>query len=140
MSHRTQLARVLTAALLSGGCGTVNNLNKPAIAPADNPSAPVCRAYGGLREDWDAFWNYPWDETTPYADYVFIPLLAVGNFCFDVVGDTLTLPYTTVEEIRRALHRPALSSGYVPVAVPDNVPVAPAPPPATGTPAVTSPR
>ncbi|MBN9122180.1 MAG: hypothetical protein J0I06_24080 [Planctomycetes bacterium] len=132
MPHRTLLVLVLAATALSGGCGTIANVNRPVVAPPNNPDAPVCRIYGGVRSDWDAFWHYPWSNTTPYVDYVAIPLLAVVNLALDGAGDTITLPYTAVESMRRALRRPDASSGYVPIAAtaPAQEPVAPAVPPA----------
>lgn len=130
MSHRTLIALMLAAALGSG-CGTVNNINKPTTAPANGPDAAVCRVYGGVREDADVFWHYPWNQTTQYVDYVAIPVLGVANLFFDCVGDTLTLPYTATVSAKRALFHSNPSSGYTPVAIPVALPlVQPAPTPA----------
>ena len=125
MPHRPPLALVLAAAVLSGGCGTLDNVTRPTVAPADSPGAPVCRAYGGVRGDWAVMSEYPWDRTTSYIDYAVLPLLAAGTLLFDVVGDTVTLPYTAVEEVRRAFYRPAAPSGFAPVVVPEAVTAAP---------------
>lgn len=119
MSRRTPLALVLVA-LFGGGCGTMDNIQRPSRAPAGNPDAPVCRAYGGVRGDWSIMSQYQWDHTASYLDYVFIPLLAGADICFDIVGDTLTLPYTLTAEARRALSPGGSSSG----AGPDPDPVA----------------
>ena len=116
MPRRTPLAVLLAATLLGGGCGTIDNLRRPAVAPANAPSAPVCRVYGGVRGDWAVISDYPWESVETYLDYVTVPLLAAGDLVFDVIGDTLTLPYTAVEVYRRATHRPAAPAEVVEVA------------------------
>jgi hypothetical protein len=119
---------MLAIALLGGGCGTLQNVNCPAVAPADNPNAPVCRVYGGARGDWAIISEYPLSESPSYADYVVIPVMAAGHLVFDVIGDTVTLPYTAVEEVRRAFYRPSASSEFSPMIVPVTLPATPAPP------------
>ena len=134
MSHRTLLALVLGAAALSGGCGTIHNVKLPAVPPEHNPNAELCQIYGGVRNDWNDFWHYPWNPGTPYCDYVFIPLLGACNLCLDGVGDTITLPCTAVKAMRRAI-----SGSKTPASVPVEVAV---PEVATGgqTPPVTQPQ
>lgn len=117
MPRRTPLALALAAALLGGGCGTVHNLKLPGVPPPDAPGAKVCRVYGGVRGDWPVIFDYPLSETKEYADYVFIPLWAATDLFFSAVADTLTLPYTAVEELRRAFARPAAPAGFAPVVV-----------------------
>lgn len=119
MPRRTPLAVLLAATLLSGGCGTIDNLHYPAVAPANAPSAPVCRVYGGVRGDWAVISDYPWKPVVTYLDYVTVPLLAAGNLVFDVIGDTLTLPYTAVEAYRRATYRPAAPAYAAPAGIAD---------------------
>lgn len=65
--------------------------------------------------------EYPWSETTSYLDYAVIPILAAGDLFFTGIGDTITLPYTAVEEARRAFRRPDTSANFVPVAAPEPV-------------------
>jgi hypothetical protein len=113
---------VLVAALC-GGCGTLDNIKRPTFAPPNKPDAKVVRIYGGVRGDWGIMTDYNWSRTVSYADYVFIPLLASGDLVFDVVGDTVTLPYTAVAEIRRATRRPnAPAAPAVPEPLPPGAP------------------
>jgi hypothetical protein len=99
------LALVLVAALC-GGCGTLDNIKRPTFAPPNKPDAQVVRVYGGVHGDWAIMTHYDWSRTASYLDYAFIPLMAGADLVFDVVGDTVTLPYTLVAEARRATRRP----------------------------------
>jgi hypothetical protein len=99
------LALLLVAAL-SGGCGTLDNIKRPTFPPPNKPDAKVVRVYGGLRGDFKLMTEYDWNRTASYIDYAFIPVLAVVDIALDVVGDTITLPYTAVAELRRATKRP----------------------------------
>jgi uncharacterized protein YceK len=127
-SRRIPLAVALALALLGSGCGTLDNVNRPTHPPPGNPEAPVCRVYGGVRGDWALISEYPLSQTTVYADYVAIPVLAGINLFFSAVGDTITLPYTIVEELRRAFGRGARSSEFAPVVMPGTtMPAAPPP-------------
>jgi uncharacterized protein YceK len=137
MSHRTSSALVLTVALLSAGCGTLDNVNRPAVAPPNNPDAKVCRIYGGVRSDFSTMLDYPWSHTVSFVDYVTVPVLAVLALGFDVVFDTITLPYTAYEEIYRVVKRPESSTNYVPGVAP---PQAPGTPPAPGAAPLPPPR
>lgn len=127
MARRTLLALV-TASLLGAGCGTIGNLNRPAIAPADNPTAPVCKIYGGLRNDVTTMLDYPWSGTTFYLDYVLVPVLAVADLVLDAFGDTFTLPIAAVKATYRAIEGPNASPG---VATPQAAEPAAAQSPAT---------
>jgi uncharacterized protein YceK len=144
MSRRTSLALIPAVALLCAGCGTMDNVKRPAIAPPTNPDAKVCRAYGGVRGDWEVISEYPWGRAETPLDYVVVPLLAGGDLFFTALGDTLTLPYTLVEEGRRAFARPASQANFSPTLVPEDVsgasatPAAPATPRAAGAPARTT--
>jgi hypothetical protein len=106
MSHRTSIALVLTVALTSAGCGTFQNVKRPCVPPPGNPDAPVCRIFGGVRSDWASMREYPLTQTTHYADYVVLPLMMAGDLVLVTVGDTVTLPYTAYEEVRRAYFPP----------------------------------
>lgn len=144
MSRRTSLALVLVLAALGGGCGTLDNVKRPCVAPPHNPDAPVCRIYGGVRSDWDIIWDYPLSQAPTPVDYVAIPVLAAGDLFFAFVGDTLTLPYTAYEEVRRAFFPPAAASQFAPVVVTESAPVplpqpAPVPAPTTPTPTAAQP-
>jgi uncharacterized protein YceK len=135
MPRRSTLAVALASALL-GGCGTIHNLKQPGVPPPDAPNAQVCRVYGGVRGDWPVIWDYPLSETKEYVDYVFIPLLAGIDITFSAFADTLTLPYTAVEELRRAFSRPAGEPApeFRPVAVSEvPIPTTPAPGPLPAT-------
>jgi hypothetical protein len=119
MLRRTPLALVLIAALVGGGCGTMDNVKRPTFPPPQNSQAPVCRFYGGVRGDWTLATEYPWSRTPSYLDYVIIPVMMVINLGLDVAGDTVTLPYTLVAEGRRAYGSPSSSAeptGSAPVA------------------------
>jgi uncharacterized protein YceK len=134
MTHRTPLALALAVALLGGGCGTIHNLKQPTVAPPDAPTAPVCRAYGGVRGDWPVIWDYPLSQTKEYVDYVLIPLWATVDLAFSAFADTFTLPYTAAAELRRALDRPAKEpvAEFTPVVVSESpvpIPTTPAPGP-----------
>jgi hypothetical protein len=135
MSRRTSLALVLVLAAVGGGCGTLDNVKRPTVAPPHKPDAPVCRVYGGVRSDWDIIWDYPLSRAPSPVDYVAIPVLAAGDLFFAFVGDTLTLPYTAYEEVRRAFFPPSAASEFEPVVVSESVPTAvtaaPVPPQAT---------
>ena len=120
MAHRTLAALVLAGALLSAGCGTLDNVNRPAVAPPNNPNAKVCRIYGGVRSDVSTITTYPWSHTVSPVDYVTVPVLAVLALGFDVVFDTITLPYTAYEEVYRAVARPESSTNYVPGVAPQS--------------------
>ena len=102
MAGRRTFVLGLVAAL-SAGCGTMGNLKRPTYAPADAPTAPVCRVYGGVRTDFVTMSEYQWNPVVTYLDYVVLPVLAAGSLTATFVGDTLTLPYTLVAEARRAL-------------------------------------
>jgi hypothetical protein len=135
------LALVPLGAVLSGGCGTLNNIQRPAFPPPESPNAPVCRAYGGVRGDWATMSEYQWSRTASYLDYAIIPLLAAGDLFFTGVGDTFTLPYTLVEEGRRAFSSPPASTGSGPASATQSTPQAPpAVTRAPSTPGITSPR
>ncbi len=139
MTYRTSLVLAFTAAL-SSGCGTFYNLTQPGIAPPEAPTAKVCRVYGGVRGDWPLIWDYPLSQTKDYADYVFIPLWATVDIVLSAFGDTLTLPYTAAEEVRRML-APSAEASFTPASVPEGP--APIATPATLEPdagSVTSPR
>ena len=110
MTGRSTLVLGLMVAALSGGCGTMGNLKRPTYAPADAPSAPVCRVYGGVRTDFVTMSEYQWNPVVTYLDYVAIPVLAAGTLTATFVGDTLTLPYTLVAEARRAMGSPPAES------------------------------
>ena len=134
MSHRLPFALVLSAALACAGCGTLHNVKLPAVAPPESPNAPVCRAFGGVRGDWAIMTEYPWKRTPYYVDYVVLPVLAGVVLFLDGAGDAVTLPYTVVEEARRAFYRPAESSypDLGPVLMPDGTPLTLPAPPAAG--------
>ena len=110
MTGRSTLVLGLMVAALSGGCGTMGNLKRPTYAPADAPSAPVCRVYGGVRTDFVTMSEYQWNPVVTYLDYVAIPVLAAGSLTATFVGDTITLPYTLVAEARRAMGSPPAES------------------------------
>ena len=110
MAGRRPLVLGLMVAALSGGCGTMGNLKRPTYAPADAPTTPVCRVYGGVRTDFVTMSEYQWNPVVTYLDYVAIPVLAAGSLAATFVGDTLTLPYTLVAEARRALGSPPAES------------------------------
>ena len=133
MSRRTTLALLLVAAL-SGGCGTLDNVRRPCVAPPHNPDAKVCRLYGGVRGDWDIIWEYPLSQAPSPVDYVAIPVLAAGDLFFDLVADTLTLPYTAYEEVRRAYFPPAAVAQFAPIVVSEGVSVPATPQAATAAP------
>jgi hypothetical protein len=99
------LALVLLAALC-GGCGTLDNIKRPTFPPPNKPDAKVVRVYGGVRGDWVIITEYDWSRTQSYIDYAFIPLFAAIDLVLDVAGDTVTLPFTAVAELRRATRRP----------------------------------
>lgn len=126
MTGRGALVAV-TLAALAGGCGTVHNCRRPTLPPADAPGADVCRAYGGVRGDWDAITDYPWRTTPSWLDYVVVPALAATDLGFTAFGDTITLPYTAVAEVRRALAGPGATSAPPPRPA-ERVDVAPVPP------------
>jgi hypothetical protein len=106
MPRRLSLVLVLVAVVLSGGCGTLDNIKRPTFPPPKKPDAKVVRVYGGVRGDFVIMTQYDWNRTASYLDYAFIPLLAVLDLALDVAGDTITLPYTAVAELRRATRRP----------------------------------
>ena len=103
MTGRRTFVLGLAVAALSAGCGTMGNLKRPAVAPASAPDAPVCRIYGGVREDWAVMSQYQWNPVVSYLDYVVLPVLAAGGLTATFLGDTLTSPYTLAVEARRAL-------------------------------------
>ncbi len=105
MVGRKSLAAALLASAIGGGCGTVDNLRQPTVAPTSNPDAPICRVYGGVRGDWAAMSTYPWDKVTCTADYLLVPIMGF-DLIFTFVGDTFTLPYTAGTEIWRLVGHP----------------------------------
>ena len=107
----------LGLAVLGCGCGTVHNVRRPTLPPAESPGAEVCRVYGGVRGDWDAATDYPWRTTPTWVDYVVLPALATVELGLTALGDTVTLPYTVVAEVRRALAGPGATQPPVPVPV-----------------------
>jgi uncharacterized protein YceK len=125
-SRRTPLVLVLATTLLGGGCGTISNVKCPTYPPTGNPNARICRAFGGVRDDWAIMSEYPLSKAPTYADYVLIPLMAGIELCFTVAGDTVTLPYTVVEEIRRAYGFGQSSSQSAPTRVSGGTSTAPA--------------
>jgi uncharacterized protein YceK len=135
MSRRILLVLVF-AAVLAGGCGTLENVKRPTFPPAKKPDAPVCRVYGGVRMDWATMTDYDWSHTASYLDYVLVPILAVIDLALDVGGDTVTLPYTVIAEARRATRRPGADEPPVDPAATPIAPGLPAPgaPPPAGTP------
>jgi hypothetical protein len=123
------LALVLTlTAALSGGCGTMINVKNPTVAPPHKPDAQVCTIYGGVIGDCKAFMEFPWKKKE-YLDYVMIPILATITISLDVVADTITLPYTTYETIRRMYRKPDNGSASGTVTVQGAVPAGTAPAP-----------
>lgn len=115
MTGRRTFVLGLAVAALSAGCGTTGNLKRPTYAPADAPTTPVCRVYGGVRTDFATMSEYQWNPVVTYLDYVVLPVLAAVDLTATFVGDTITLPYTLVAEARRALG----GSPPPPSAVPD---------------------
>jgi hypothetical protein len=131
MTHRLPLALALAAALLGGGCGTIHNIRLPTVEPPDAPTAKVCRIYGGIRGDVPIIFDYPLSKSTELIDYVAIPLLAANDIVWSTVGDTITLPYTALETLRRYVHHhKAKSSAPGEVVVEESIPPIPATPPA----------
>ena len=116
MAGRRTFVLGLMVAALSAGCGTMGNLKRPTYAPADAPTAPVCRVYGGVRTDFVTMSEYQWNPVVTYFDYVAIPVLAAVSLTATFVGDTITLPYTLVTEARRALGGAAPPAQPQPVA------------------------
>jgi uncharacterized protein YceK len=113
-------------AAATAGCGTLDNIKRPAVAPPSNPNAPVCRVYGGVTGEFKVIASFPKESIATPLDYVIIPVLATIDLALTVVGDTVTLPYTIGVEVRRAV-RP--SSGTPPP--PPEATNAPVPPPVT---------
>ncbi len=119
--RRTFAALGLAATLLSGGCGTMDNVKRPTLPPPNKPDAKVCRIYGGLRGDFSVMTEFQQSSITSFLDYIVLPVLATTDLALDVVGDTITLPYTAVAEIRRAFYRgplPELSQTTAPESSP----------------------
>ncbi|MBP3955539.1 YceK/YidQ family lipoprotein [Gemmata sp. G18] len=136
MIGRKSLAVGLVASALGGGCGTVDNLRQPTVAPVRNPDATVCRVYGGVRGDWAAMSAYPWDRVTCTADYLLVPMMGIDLF-FTFVGDTFTLPYTIGTEAWRLVGNPTPHDDSVRSApvVTGTAPLNTTPVPVAGTPA-----
>lgn len=134
MPRRTTLVLVLVAAAASGGCGTLDNIQRPCVAPPEKPDGKVCRLYGGVRGDWAIVSEYPLSRAPSPVDYVAIPVLAAGDLFFDVVADTLTLPYTAYEEARRAFFPPTATSQFASIVVSEDVSVPATPQAATAAP------
>jgi hypothetical protein len=139
MAHRTTLALVVSLALACAGCGTLENVKRPCFPPPDAPTASLCKVYGGVRGDWDIIMDYPWERTDSFLDYVTVPPLAAFDLFFALVGDTITLPYTGYEEVRRAYYGPSgppgRDSNFVPVVVSETASPAPQPAATVQTPA-----
>jgi uncharacterized protein YceK len=86
MRYRTgAVLGLLTAAILSGGCGTV--ANTAWLIPEEGGKRP----YGGIRIDYDKARNPP--TSFPNADDRLQQFVFALDLPFSLVGDTLTLPY-----------------------------------------------
>ncbi len=72
-----------TVALIGGGCSTVQNLGSVPFGDCHQEPGLV---YGGIRSDVASLVSYP--SGSPLF-FISIPIMLT----FDVVGDTVTLPY-----------------------------------------------
>lgn len=112
MNWRAAVGCVLaTLALLSGGCGTIQNLQQttgPKDVPEIPPDAPMKRVYGGVRSDWSELAGRR-EPGSPSAG-TGSSLSALVDLPFSAVGDTLTLPYVLAWETgflgMRLMHYP----------------------------------
>ena len=83
----------VSSTLLSGGCGTFENLRE-ATPPKDSCDVSLKTVYGGVRSDCSylAEWANPKGPEPKYL------LLTALDLPFTLIGDTITLPYTLAYE------------------------------------------
>lgn len=80
------------------GCGTVENLRNANASSGGS----VPRIYGGVGAELPIL-TQPRPETSDAFMHAVLISLVCCDFPFTVIGDTLTLPYTVVTEVRRSL-------------------------------------
>ncbi len=97
----TTLLGLFYAALFCGGCGTMKNLD-PSYPTNGGEIAPPTRIYGGIRQDWTDLKAERFDDVY-CMNLIFLPLY-LADFPLSLIGDTVTLPYTTGVEVVRYIN------------------------------------
>lgn len=95
-------------ALLSAGCGTVQNLNptKDVFVWGAGPGEQnITRVFGGVRVDLEGLSGLGLQDEYAALGLVILAPFYVTDLPFSLVGDTITLPYTALHALRQRIAR-----------------------------------
>lgn len=98
---------VAVVSLTNCGCGTIDNLSAPGKYDERALAEPRQLVYGGVRKDWSTLAQCRIDTEfaieSAIGNAIWIPLLTF-DLLLSAGGDTITLPYILVCQVRQSIN------------------------------------